>query len=454
MLAGRLLDVVSIQMGAPRRHLGAVLAALIGLAAVLPGRPAAGADDGLSFPAALTLALARNPDVRSARADVAQAEAQLLVARQLPNPILSGQTTKIPIGGTGASTSMGNGFFDRSYDTIVALSQTVEIGGKRKNRFLSGEASLAASRARLRDAARSVGISVAHAYTAALLANQSASILRESAGSLDRSSELAKVRFEAGEISESDYLQVEIAAGRFRADAKTAEGTLRTSLVVLATLLGSLGDSGPLQLSDSLETLESSFLASTTESGTPLPDRVGMRPDVEAALRGVEKAEADRSLQVALRIPDPTFLVQYEREPPDRPNSAGLGVSFTLPLFHRNEGAIRAADASREAALIEVERVKARAQSELRIAASNLETARTRTTTLVDELLPKARHVRETVAFSWAEGAASLLELLEAERNLNDLRLAAAGARADLVLAVADERAARGLFPAGSPEER
>ena len=448
-MAGVLLDAVSIDMKVPGRRLGIALPSLL---VVLSAYPAAGADGGLSFADAFALALAQNPDVRVAQTDVAQAEAQVLVARQLPNPILSGQTTKIPTGGTGASTPTGNGFFDRSYDSVVALSQTVEVGGKRKDRRLSAEAALAAAHARLRDTRRSVGNAVAHAYASALLASHNASILRESAISLDRSSELAGVRFEAGEISESDRLQVEIAAGRFRADAETAKGNVRTTLVVLAALLGSSGGTGPLRLSDTLETLESSFLASTPEPGASLPDPVGLRPDVEAALRGVEKAEAERALQVAFRIPDPTFLVQYEREPPDRPNSAGIGISFTLPLFNRNQGAIRAADASRDAARIEVERVRARARSELATAASNFETARTRAKTLVAELLPKARQVRETVAFSWKEGAASLLELLEAERNLNDLRLAAAAARVDLVLAAVDERAARGLLPAGSPE--
>ena len=43
------------------------------------------------------------------------------------------------------------------------------------------------------------------------------------------------------------------------------------------------------------------------------------------------------------RSPDPTLLVQYEREPPDQANTLGFGISFPLPLWNRNKGGILAA---------------------------------------------------------------------------------------------------------------
>jgi cobalt-zinc-cadmium efflux system outer membrane protein len=416
-------------------------------------RPAAASEArDLSLADAVALALSRNPDVLSAGADVAQSEGLLRSARQLPNPSLSYSTTKIPTDGSSAATPVGNGFYDRSYDTVISLSQPFEIGGKRKDRRLSAEASLAASRARLRDARRSVGNAVARAYSAALLARETASISGESAASLARSAELAKVRFGAGEISRTDLLQIQIAEGRFRADSLAAEGTLRTSLIALAAALGDPREASSLRLTDSLGSLAAGAGAER-QPGKPVSgDPLDARPDVEAAQRNLEKAEADQRLQRDLRIPDPTFLVQYEREPPDRPNSAGFGVSLALPLFNLNAGAIQAAEAARESASIDLARARSRARAEIAAASTNLETARARARTLDAELLPMAREVRETVAYAWSEGGASLLELLEAERSLNDLRIAAATAQADLVQAASDERAARGLLP-GIPGE-
>jgi cobalt-zinc-cadmium efflux system outer membrane protein len=438
-------------MKRPSRHLCACLVALALAGAPRPSSAAESHD--LSLADAVALALSRNPDVLSAGADVAQSEGLLRSARQLPNPSLSYSTTKIPTDGSPAGTPPGNGFYDRSYDTVISLSQPLEIAGKRKDRRLSGEAALAASRARLRDARRSVGNAVAKAYAAALFARETAAISRESAASLGRSAELAKSRFEAGEISKTDLLQIQIAEGRFRADSLAAEGALRTSLIALAAALGEPREAASLRLTDSLAALAA---AAEKEGGAPGPagtsDPLGARPDVEAAQRSLDRADADRQLQRDLRVPDPTLLVQYEREPPDRPNSAGFGIALALPLFNLNTGAIQAADAARESARIDLDRARSRARAEMAAAASNLATARARFRTLDAELLPKAREVRETVAFAWTEGGASLLELLEAERSLNDLRTAAASAQSDLVQAAADDRAARGLLP-GIPGE-
>ena len=55
----------------------------------------------------------------------------------------------------------------------------------------------------------------------------------------------------------------------------------------------------------------------------------------------------------------------------------------------------------------------------------------------------KAQKVRDVVRFAYEQGAASLLELLEAERNANDIRLAAVSSSGDLASARADFFAAR-----------
>ena len=56
-----------------------------------------------------------------------------------------------------------------------------------------------------------------------------------------------------------------------------------------------------------------------------------------------------------MRIPDPTFLGQYEHEPPDQPNTMGFGVSFPLPLWNRNQGRIAETQASQQRATANVE---------------------------------------------------------------------------------------------------
>ena len=82
----------------------------------------------LSLPAAIEQALAHNADLAIARAQVEQAAAQLRSAREFPNPTLSLSTAHINTDGRGNGTAAGNRLLDRSYDSIVSLSQLLEIG--------------------------------------------------------------------------------------------------------------------------------------------------------------------------------------------------------------------------------------------------------------------------------------------------------------------------------------
>ncbi len=419
-----------------KKTIGLAVAALC----VLAVAPATGQDAAprVTLAEALRLARAQNPDLLAARADVEFARTQQAAATALPNPSLSYSTSKIPTDGTPADTAQGIGFYDRSYDTVVSISQLVEIGGKRRQRRLSAGEGIAAAEARLADVQRLLDAAIVKAYASAGVARESAAIALETAASFEKTAGLAKEREAAGDISASERTQIEIAAGRFLADAAQADLAYGNAARTLAALIN-------LPAVALAEEIDAPPEDATDESvGIPNDeDAVARRPDLAALEAAVRKAEADLALQKAFRVPDPTLLAQYERQPPDQRNTAGFGVSFPLPVFNQNGAAIRAAQVAAGSARRDLTRGRVRARQDLAATREALGTARARARRLVDELLPKARQVRDTVRFAYEQGAASLLELLEAERNANDIRLAAASARGDLAAARADFRAAR-----------
>ena len=418
-----------------KRTIGLAVAALCALAAA-SGR---GEDvPRLTLAEALRLAHERNPDLLAIEADLESARASRATAVALPNPALAYSTSKIPADGSPADTIHGNGFYSRSYDTVVSASQLVEIGGKRKDRRASADEGIAGARARLADAQRLLDAAVVKAYTAAAVARASASITRETAASFGRTAGLAKEREDAGEISVSERTQIEIAAGRFLADAAQADLAYANAARALAALLNmpAVAPTGNLEAPVEIGPSES--------SAAPRDETFfARRPDLAALEAAVRKAESDLALQKAFRVPDPTLLAQYERQPPDQRNTVGFGVSFPLPVFNLNGGAIRAAQVAVESAGRDLARGRVRVGQDLAATRDAFETARIRALRLVNDLLPKAQTVRDTVSFAYEQGAASLLELLEAERNANDIRLAAVSARGDLAAARADFLAAR-----------
>src|ERR1051326_6384100 len=90
---------------------------------VRPGVATSSSDQAathLSLLQAQAIAFQRNWDLLAAQSGIDSATAQLTVAKEFPNPALSWSTMKIDPRGNG--TPLGNGLWDRSYDTIVAIN--------------------------------------------------------------------------------------------------------------------------------------------------------------------------------------------------------------------------------------------------------------------------------------------------------------------------------------------
>jgi cobalt-zinc-cadmium efflux system outer membrane protein len=140
-------------------------------------------------------------------------------------------------------------------------------------------------------------------------------------------------------------------------------------------------------------------------------------------------------------------LAQYEHEPPDNPNSIGIGVSFPIPLWNRNRGNIMAAEAAREQARFAYEKIKAQAVAEIATALLAYDDARARWESYRDNIRPKSEQIRKTITYAYEKGGASLLDLLSTQRNDNDVRLAAAQAQSDILVALAALNAATMEIP-------
>jgi cobalt-zinc-cadmium efflux system outer membrane protein len=418
------------------------VAALVGVRAQQPAAaPARAAQpDGslqrLSLADAQLIAFEKNWDLLAAAAGVDAATAQKIVAHEFPNPTLSLYSSLINVDNHPSGTTEGNGLWERSYDTIFAINQLFEIGGKRRNRKASAQAGFEGAKAQLFDARRTLDVAVAKAYVAAAQAEENVRVLLQSAGTLREEARIAEVRFRAGEISSSDKSQIDITAEQFELNAQSAKSAAAQARVTLEVLLGVPNPNAECVLTDPLETL----CGATTPINT---NSVGTwRPDVMAAEAALRKAEADLRFQKAVRIPDPTLQGQYEHQPPDNPNSVGFMVSLPVPLWNRNRGNILAAEAAREQARLAYEKAKAEAMGDIAVARLAYEDALKRWRSYRESIRPKSEQIRQTMAYAYQKGGASLLDLLVAERNDNDIRLAAAQAASDTASAGAAFKAA------------
>src|SRR5215471_3374593 len=129
-----------------------------------PEAPVTNALQQLSLEQAQRLAFERNWDLLAAAKGIDVATAQKIVAHEFPNPTLSLSTLKVNVDNHPASTDEGNGFWDRNYDTIFAINQLFEIGGKRRSRRQSAQAGYEGARALFFDARRTLDLAMTKAY--------------------------------------------------------------------------------------------------------------------------------------------------------------------------------------------------------------------------------------------------------------------------------------------------
>ena len=246
----------------------------------------------LSLADAQKLALDRNWDLLAAASGVDAATALKILSREFPNPTVSLSSSKINVDNQPNSTSLGNGLWDRSYDTIFAVNQLFEIGGKRHNRQLSAQAGYETARAQFLDAKRTLDLAVAKAYFTAAQDEENTRVLLQSAETLRQEAALAEIRLKAGEISAADKNQIEINAERFELDARTAQSAAAQARVALEVLMGVPRPSAECVLTDRLEGL-------VAAAPPPATNSTGVwRPDVVAAEAAWRRTEASNTRTV------------------------------------------------------------------------------------------------------------------------------------------------------------
>jgi cobalt-zinc-cadmium efflux system outer membrane protein len=149
---------------------------------------------------------------------------------------------------------------------------------------------------------------------------------------------------------------------------------------------------------------------------------VDTRPDLKAAVQSVDKAKTDHTLAVANGSTDPTFAMDFARNPPI---PVYLGFSMTIPIriFDKNQGEkLRTQlDIGRNEKLRDV--TEAQVFSDVDSAYAMLNSNLTLLRPYKTDYLRRALKVRDTVAFAYQRGGASLLDFLNAQSDYRSIQL-------------------------------
>ncbi|HMF08039.1 MAG TPA: TolC family protein, partial [Thermoanaerobaculia bacterium] len=391
-----------------RSRRAAVLAGI--LCPVLAGPAAADSLRALTLEEALALALQRNPSLQAQAQSVVSSQAGQVTAGLRPNPQFQNDTTSATVG----------------------LYQEIEIGGKRSARLESASSATAISQTDLADARRLLVRDVRQAFIGALLAKANVALARENLSSFRDVVEVHRIRLEQGALSGADFLKIELQRLQYETDFRDAAAALETAKAALRELVGR-------NLPEEFE-VEGELRATLSDKSLEELRQLALtnRPDLRSAQTGVQKAAADARLAKANSYPDPTIGASFlhtgnEIGGPswfqpfypkgETSNAMGLGVSFPIPLFNRNQGEIARARSEERRAEFLAEAARDRILQEVESAYAAFESSASRVRLYEETYLSLAKQARDSAEFAFRKGATSILDFLDAERTYRATQL-------------------------------
>ncbi len=391
------------------------------LAAVIVAAPtAAGPAPAWTLDDALAAFQQGSPELDEARARAASARADVTQAGLGPNPELSLTVGNVPLvpnlGAGGNGPGLG-----RNLVTSVGLSQTLELGGKRRKRVASARSRVAGASAGVDDALRLARFEVERAFWAALGARAKRELAEVIHGRYAETARISQARFAADDISGADLDKIVLEGARQENDVADARGA---EAVALEELLRLVGPAAPAKVS---------LQGELEPPPAPAPDPAALlhrareaRPDVRVARERVETAHRELALAEAQAVPDLTLGIGYAHSQAvvagDNPDTLSFTVGLPLPFRNRNQGEVEKARVELAAAGRALEAASARAGREVREALARLAAAEEKHHRHVGGVLQRSQRALETAEKAYRQGATSLLALLEAQRTFIQLR--------------------------------
>ena len=382
---------------------------------------AEGGGSALSLRDFLAEVAASNLDYAAARYNVPIAEAQVMIARVFQNPTLSGGTAGRDITDRGDQKEPAN--------NDLGVAQTLELGGKRRKRVAVAQANLAQAAATLEDFYRTLRGNAATAFVDALTKRRIAEEQRRSATALDQLVDANRKRLEVGDIGEIDLTQSRVDALQLHAGQLAAESDAQVAAIALEQLLGrrvTLAAAGPIVPVGNLEAPPRSF-----EPAALVEAALQRRPDVTAARRALESARAGVEVARAMAVPDLNLGFTYQDNERSRNDvapapafsSVGLAVSLPVPLFNHYRGELEAARQTAAQAEATLRGAELHVTVDVRQALARYRLANQRAAQFQGGALDDAAEVFKAKWFSYQHGAATLLDVLNAQRAENDVRV-------------------------------
>ena len=397
------------------------------------GMPALGqpATNELTLDAVIAEVLARHPAIKAS-----QANAQALAARARQEGAWAD-----PRVGVDVERSDTTRFFTYT-DNEWMVAQELPLSGKNRRRAKAASAEADAAKAetdrRRLDLARDAAVAFhnfANAQAQIELNDRNDALLRQFV-------EISRIKYEAGTRMQSDVLMAETEAlknqeARRDLVQQLAEAQFRLNVLMdrpPATPLGRAAPPGLPALDYEAETAERHALLH--------------RPELRVANHRIAAAKARQDVAKRAWIPDPELRVEARQFNGNgaRIQEYDTGIFFNFPWFNRGKykAGIEEAKKNRESAEYELAALENETRGLARVHAKRIETLHHHYVLFRDKIAPLARQSVEAARISYNNDKATFLELITAQRTVQEVEAMTSQHLTDYSIAVAEFEAMTG----------
>lgn len=357
----------------------------------------------LSLDTLQAMAMRHNPTLSQARAGVRSAEGQVLQAGLYPNP--SGGYSGNEIGNEGTAGQQGY-YLEQEFVTAGKLDLSRQVARQEQRRATFGWQT---QQMRVTNAVR-------REFYAVLVAERREILVRQLVEVATKSLKITEARLKREEGTRIDVLQAKIELETARQSLIGAENSRNAAWKRLEAVVGR-----PLH--------EETLLGDPTSDVPELEwDHVWERirttsPLLGAARAAVRKAQA--SVARARVEPIPNVVAQgiHNYDSNTEYHIAGAQIGIAIPVFNRNQGNIRSAEADVIRACREAERLERALQRNLANAFRDYATALGQAEKYRDSILPAAKETLDASQTLLDAGEVSYLQLQIAQRTYTQTNL-------------------------------
>lgn len=392
---------------------------------------------------AIELAIKHNHSLISLRTTIQQSEAEEMTQGMRPNPTLFADWDYLPFvapakQNPGVYSGVSTGaYLKNNTEGDFGLSYLIERGGKRLDRLQAQKDITAQTRSQVADSERGLTFQVASLYFGTQLAESTLDLAEQDLKSFQSTVDISEHQFQAGGLSENNYLMIKLQLLQFESDEEQALLARTQSLSDLRQLLGYESVSADYDVASDFE-----YLPVKVNLGDLQVKALQNRPDLRAAQQGVTAADSQYQLQKAIGKQDVTVQANYTHSN----GISGFSVLGSIPLaiHNRNQGEI----ARTRYAITQAQEQQAftdgQVLTDVRDAYEGLQSNDRMVMMYVDKYLQVATKSRDISEYAYRRGGLALLDFLDAERSYRATELAYRQTLASYLLALEQLREAVG----------